>query len=144
MLCQAGEACGGTELLSPGCQDLAVSKPSKALKITDRSLYHHFELHLFDISCTNDTSVHSLHIEFDLAQMFVQKRDGRHESVSFDKITARVTKLSYGLHPDFCDPVGLDCTRLLYRWHVKTGHCSRCILRRCLWLRRSPLESTKV
>ncbi|CAK0784030.1 ribonucleotide-diphosphate reductase subunit rnr1 [Coccomyxa viridis] len=37
--------------------------------------------------------------------MFVQKRDGRHESVSFDKITARVTKLSYGLHPDFCDPV---------------------------------------
>ena len=39
--------------------------------------------------------------------MFVQKRDGRHESVSFDKITARVTKLSYGLHPDFCDPVSL-------------------------------------
>ena len=37
--------------------------------------------------------------------MFVQKRDGRHESVSFDKITARVTKLSYGLNPDFCDPV---------------------------------------
>ncbi len=39
--------------------------------------------------------------------MFVQKRDGRHESVSFDKITARITKLSYGLNPDFCDPVRL-------------------------------------
>ena len=37
--------------------------------------------------------------------MFVQKRDGRRESVSFDKITARVTKLSYGLNADFCDPV---------------------------------------
>ncbi|BDA51394.1 Ribonucleoside-diphosphate reductase large subunit [Coccomyxa sp. Obi] len=37
--------------------------------------------------------------------MFVQKRDGRREAVSFDKITARVTKLSYGLNTDFCDPV---------------------------------------
>ena len=46
--------------------------------------------------------------------MFVQKRDGRHESVSFDKITARVTKLSYGLHPDFCDPVIPLSLRLLY------------------------------
>ena len=23
----------------------------------------------------------------------------------FDKITARITKLSYGLNPEFCDPV---------------------------------------
>jgi hypothetical protein len=37
--------------------------------------------------------------------MYVQKRDGRREAVSFDKITARITKLSYGLHSDFCDPV---------------------------------------
>ena len=40
--------------------------------------------------------------------MFVQKRDGRREAVSFDKITARVTKLSYGLNTDFCDPVGSE------------------------------------
>ena len=37
--------------------------------------------------------------------MFVLKRDGRKEPVHFDKITARITKLSYGLNPDFCDPV---------------------------------------
>lgn len=33
------------------------------------------------------------------------KRDGRTEPVHFDKITARITKLSYGLNTDFCDPV---------------------------------------
>lgn len=38
--------------------------------------------------------------------MFVVKRDGRREPVHFDKITARITKLSYGLNSDFCDPVG--------------------------------------
>ncbi len=37
--------------------------------------------------------------------MFVLKRDGRKEPVHFDKITARITKLSYGLNPEFCDPV---------------------------------------
>ena len=36
---------------------------------------------------------------------YVIKRDGRTEQVHFDKITARITKLSYGLNPDFCDPV---------------------------------------
>ncbi|KAI3434460.1 hypothetical protein D9Q98_002537 [Chlorella vulgaris] len=36
---------------------------------------------------------------------YVVKRDGRQACVSFDKITARITKLSYGLNPDFCDPV---------------------------------------
>ena len=39
--------------------------------------------------------------------MFVIKRDGRKEPVHFDKITARITKLSYGLNPDFCDPVSI-------------------------------------
>ena len=37
--------------------------------------------------------------------MFVIKRDGRKEPVKFDKITARINKLSYGLNPRFCDPV---------------------------------------
>lgn len=33
--------------------------------------------------------------------------DGRHEAVSFDKITSRIQKLCYGLSADFVDPVGL-------------------------------------
>ena len=37
--------------------------------------------------------------------MFVVKRDGRKEPVKFDKITARINKLSYGLNTSFCDPV---------------------------------------
>lgn len=37
--------------------------------------------------------------------MYVVKRDGRQQSVQFDKITARIVKLSYGLNPEFCDPV---------------------------------------
>ncbi|CAK7346753.1 unnamed protein product [Dovyalis caffra] len=37
--------------------------------------------------------------------MYVIKRDGRQEPVRFDKITARLKKLSYGLSKDHCDPV---------------------------------------
>ncbi|KAF6263522.1 NSG5 protein [Scenedesmus sp. NREL 46B-D3] len=37
--------------------------------------------------------------------MYVVKRDGRQEPVRFDKITARINKLSYGLNTQFCDPV---------------------------------------
>jgi ribonucleoside-diphosphate reductase subunit M1 len=37
--------------------------------------------------------------------MDVVKRDGRHEMVHFDKITARLKKLSYGLSQEHCDPV---------------------------------------
>ena len=37
--------------------------------------------------------------------MYVVKRDGRQEPVHFDKITARLKKLSYGLSFDHCDPV---------------------------------------
>lgn len=37
--------------------------------------------------------------------MYVIKRDGRHEAVHFDKITARLKKLSYALNSDHCDPV---------------------------------------
>ena len=31
--------------------------------------------------------------------------DGRKETVMFDKITSRISKLCYGLNPDFVDPV---------------------------------------
>ena len=37
--------------------------------------------------------------------MFVIKRDGTQESVKFDKITARIQKLSYGLDPNHVDPI---------------------------------------
>ena len=37
--------------------------------------------------------------------MFVIKRNGNKQDVHFDKITARIGKLAYGLNPDFCDPV---------------------------------------
>lgn len=39
--------------------------------------------------------------------MLVVKRDGRRESVKFDKITARIEKLSYGLDPNFVQPVNV-------------------------------------
>ena len=37
--------------------------------------------------------------------MFVIKRDGRKEPVKFDKITARIQKLCYGLDPQHVNPV---------------------------------------
>lgn len=39
--------------------------------------------------------------------MLVVKRDGRRESVKFDKITARIEKLCYGLDPNFINPVDI-------------------------------------
>jgi ribonucleoside-diphosphate reductase alpha chain len=37
--------------------------------------------------------------------MYVAKRDGRRESVKFDKVTARIERLCYGLDPVFIQPV---------------------------------------
>jgi len=37
--------------------------------------------------------------------MYVLKRSGRRESVHFDKITSRISKLCYGLNPKYVDPV---------------------------------------
>ncbi|OJD36160.1 ribonucleoside-diphosphate reductase large chain [Diplodia corticola] len=39
--------------------------------------------------------------------MFVFKRDGRKERVQFDKITARVSRLCYGLDPEHVDPASI-------------------------------------
>ncbi|WVQ74940.1 ribonucleoside-diphosphate reductase, alpha subunit [Cryptococcus sp. DSM 104548] len=36
--------------------------------------------------------------------MYIYKRDGRREQVAFDKVTARINKLSYGLDPNFVEP----------------------------------------
>ncbi|THH30034.1 hypothetical protein EUX98_g4141 [Antrodiella citrinella] len=38
---------------------------------------------------------------------FVFKRDGRKERVQFDKITARINKLCYGLDQDYVDPIAV-------------------------------------
>lgn len=40
--------------------------------------------------------------------MLVIKRDGRRESVKFDKITARIEKLCYGLDANFVDPIDVS------------------------------------
>jgi len=37
--------------------------------------------------------------------MFVIKRDGRREKVHFDKVTARIGKLCYGLNEEYVDPI---------------------------------------
>src|SRR5215813_5651437 len=37
--------------------------------------------------------------------MYVIKRDGKKETVKFDKITARIEKLCYGLDPKHVEPV---------------------------------------
>ncbi|HEY4197544.1 MAG TPA: ATP cone domain-containing protein, partial [Mucilaginibacter sp.] len=37
--------------------------------------------------------------------MFVVKRDGKQETVKFDKITARIEKLCYGLNPALVDSI---------------------------------------
>src|SRR6187401_2956946 len=37
--------------------------------------------------------------------MFVYKRDGRKETVKFDKITSRIQRLCYGLSPEHVEPV---------------------------------------
>ncbi|MEO8795031.1 MAG: ATP cone domain-containing protein, partial [Daejeonella sp.] len=37
--------------------------------------------------------------------MFVIKRDGKRESVKFDKITARIEKLCYGFNAKLVDPI---------------------------------------
>ena len=39
--------------------------------------------------------------------MYVIKRDGRQEPIKFDKITARIQKLCYGLDPNHVDPVSV-------------------------------------
>lgn len=40
-------------------------------------------------------------------RMYVVKRDGRHESVMFDKITSRIAKLCYELDMNFIDPTAI-------------------------------------
>eukprot|EP00122_Pirum_gemmata_P015957 Pgem_evm1s14914 len=42
-----------------------------------------------------------------VGRMYIVKRDGRHESVMFDKITSRVERLCYGLNMDHVEPVSI-------------------------------------
>ena len=45
--------------------------------------------------------------------MYVIKRDGRKEEVHFDKITARISRLCYGLNIDYVDPA-LICQKVVH------------------------------
>ena len=40
-----------------------------------------------------------------MSSMYVIKRDGQRAEVCFDKITARLKKLCWGLDTDYVDPV---------------------------------------
>ena len=46
-------------------------------------------------------------MNFVLCYNFLSYTDGRKEKVMFDKITSRISKLCYGLNPDFIDAVSL-------------------------------------
>lgn len=39
-----------------------------------------------------------------MSKMYVVKRNGRKETVMFDKISSRIEKLTYGLDKDYIDP----------------------------------------
>jgi hypothetical protein len=54
--------------------------------------------------------------------MYVLKRDGRKEPVKFDKITARINKLSYGLNTQFCDPVSAPWPRAFAQQAIMDFH----------------------
>lgn len=42
-----------------------------------------------------------------IEKMYVVKRDGRRETVMFDKITSRIVKLCYGLDMSYIDPTAI-------------------------------------
>ena len=54
-------------------------------------------------------SFHSNYYTSSIAVManFVTKSDGRKERVQFDKITARVSRLCYGLDPEYVDAAAI-------------------------------------
>ena len=52
--------------------------------------------------------------------MLVMKRDGHRESVKFDKITARIQKLCYGLSP-LVDPVAVAMRVMSFACGVACG-----------------------
>ncbi len=74
-----------------------------------------------------------------MTSMYVIKRNGRQEPVMFDKITARIVKLAYGLNPDFCDAVSHVYLELSV---FPPGH-ETVFRRRSLWPRRSLEASTR-
>ena len=52
----------------------------------------------------------------ELRGLTIVKRSGKVEKCQFDKITARISKLAYGLNVDFCDPVRLRGQRRSTQW----------------------------
>lgn len=53
-----------------------------------------------------------------MSEMYIIKRDGRKESVHFDKITSRISKLCYGLNPKVRT---LFCSG----WRMRLKNCGR-------------------
>jgi hypothetical protein len=60
--------------------------------------------------------------------MYVVKRDGRKEPVKFDKITARINKLSYGLNTQFCDPVSARLQRAVAKRTLQAFYLPMAVL----------------
>lgn len=59
---------------------------------------------IYWIFFTNDLNFLLMWTQYNIAEYVA---DGRQEKVMFDKITSRISKLCYGLHADFVDPVSL-------------------------------------
>jgi hypothetical protein len=61
--------------------------------------------------------------------------DGRKERVQFDKITARVSRLCYGLDPDHVDPAAITMKVISGVYHgvttVELDNLVHCILSQC-------------
>ena len=59
-----------------------------------------------DSSSSSDSEIEELinMSKVNSKKMTVVKRDGREESIHFDKITSRIEKLCYGLDMDYIDP----------------------------------------
>jgi hypothetical protein len=61
--------------------------------------------------------------------MYVVKRGGRRESVHFDKITSRISKLCYGLDPKVRRKLQLRSQHFLrYCFYVRTGMAALIVL----------------
>lgn len=86
-----------------------------------------------------------LSLTYTASTMYVIKRDGRQVPVRFDKITARINKLSYGLNTNYCDPVSNISQHGGDRRHGRkcSNNAPTCIqICRCWWHRRWPRAST--
>jgi hypothetical protein len=69
---------------------------------------HHEHLYIPSPSClsTSEVSI-EFRVELNCPELTVVAADGRKERVQFDKITARVSRLCYGLDPEHVDAAAI-------------------------------------